>query len=207
MEPDFSRAKQYVLDRMAHELPPHLTYHSLRHTKDDVLPAAIQLGKAANLNDEEQLLLKTAALFHDTGFLVSYHNHEYHSIRLANAALPQFGYSPEQIAVICDIIAATKMPQRPRNRLQELMCDADLDLLGRGDFLELNRELLAEVQHVTGRPIDKRHWLREQAKFLHDHTFFTAAANRMRGGGKQQNVKLIDAALASLNGAGRSSGQ
>lgn len=204
MNPDFNRAKQYVLERLTHELSPHLTYHSLQHTRDDVLPAAVRLGRAAGLNDEEQLLLQTAALFHDTGFLIDYRNHERHSAGLARETLPQFGYSSEQIDIICGIIGATKMPQSPSGLLQELMCDADLDLLGRGDFLRLNRELLKEVQHFAGQPIREEHWLRDQAQFLRDHQFFTAAARSQHAEGKDHNTSMIATALASLNGTASS---
>ena len=38
MSADYERAKQYALGRLAGELSPHLAYHSLRHTRDDVLP-------------------------------------------------------------------------------------------------------------------------------------------------------------------------
>lgn len=197
MEPNFIEARRYITERMARELSPWLTYHSLRHTTEDVLPAADRLGKAANLSEQDQLLLNTAALFHDSGFLIAYHNHERHSMSLARAVLPQFGYSPQQIDTICDIIAATKMPQAPRSLLQELMCDADLDLLGRGDFLRRNDELLAEVRHYAGQPIRREHWLREQVKFLREHKFFTAAARSLRAEGKRRNAELLDAALAS----------
>lgn len=204
MNPDFNQARQYVMERLARELSPHLTYHSLQHTRDDVLPAATRLGRAAGLNDEEQLLLQTAALFHDTGFLIDYRNHEHHSAGLAREALPRFGYSSRQIDAICDVIAATKMPQRPNGLLQELMCDADLDLLGRGDFMRLNRELLKEVRHFAGQPIREDHWLRDQARFLREHRFFTAAARSLRAEGKDHNTAMIATALASLNGTGSS---
>lgn len=204
MNPDFDQAKQYVLGRLTRELSPHLTYHSLIHTRDDVLPAAERLGRAAGLSDEEQLLLRTAALFHDTGFLIDYRNHEHHSAGLAREKLPGFGYSPEQIEIICGIIGATRMPQSPNGLLQELMCDADLDLLGRRDFMRLNRELLKEVSHFAGKPIRDDQWLRDQARFLREHQFFTTAARSLRAEGKDHNATKIASALASLNGAGSS---
>ena len=62
MSADYERAKQYALDRLASELSPWLTYHSLRHTRDDVLPAAIRLAHAAGVADDARLCLATGAL-------------------------------------------------------------------------------------------------------------------------------------------------
>lgn len=200
--PDFEQASDYILTRLAQELSPLLTYHSLSHTRDDVLPAAVRLGKAANLTDEELLLLKTAAVFHDSGFLISYDNHEQYSIRIAREMLPEFGYSPAQIDIITETIAATKMPQRPRTLLQQLMCDADLDLLGREDFIELNHRLQEEVRHITKMARTPQAWLADQIKFLEGHAFFTSQAHDSRDAGKLVNLSRIRSSLSSLNGSG-----
>ncbi|HNS39768.1 MAG TPA: phosphohydrolase, partial [Promineifilum sp.] len=106
------------------------------------------------------------------------------------------GYSAGQIETVCGIIAATRLPQRPENLLQELMCDADLDLLGRDDFMKLNYELLMEVRRVTGRLISDTDWLRAQVQFLCNHRYFTAAARASRAEGEKRNIALLDAALA-----------
>ena len=200
MKPDFELAKRYVSGRLARELSPHLTYHSLRHTIDDVLPAAQRLGEASALDDAQMLLLTTAALFHDTGFLLAYQAHEDHSILLARATLPDFGYHADQIEDIVDLIGATRMPQRPRGQLQQLLCDADLDLLGREDFMPLNRALLSELRHYSARPIPENVWLYDQTRFLEEHHFFPPAALALRSAGQARNLTLMRAAVASLNG-------
>ena len=187
--------------RLARELSPHLTYHSLRHTLDDVLPASARLGAASGLDAADMLLLTTAALFHDTGFLLSYEAHEDHSILLAQTALPDFGYEAEQIDAITALIGATRMPQRPCGRLQELLCDADLDLLGRDDFLPLNGALLTELRHYSARPISEKVWLQEQTRFLEEHHFFSPAALTLRSAGKARNLALMRAVVGSLNGS------
>lgn len=204
MIPDFEKASRYVFARLSQELSPHLTYHSLSHTKDDVLPAAARLGRSSALDAEDRLLLETAALYHDTGFLLSYQDHERYSIRIARETMPQFAYSAAQIETVVGLIAATRMPQRPNGLLQQLLCDADLDLLGRDDFLPLNRKLLQEISHFTDRPVIEHDWLVAQTSFLVDHNFFTPAARTLRAEGKKRNIALMQAALHSSNGSGHS---
>ncbi len=189
-----------MIDRLSHDLSPHLAYHSLSHTRDDVLPAAARLGRAVGLGDEEFLIVTTAALFHDTGFLRVYQNHERESMAIARDVLPGFGYSSGQIDRIADLIAATQMPQRPSDPLQELLCDADLDLLGREDFPRLNRVLLQEVRHFIAPTLTEQAWLRGQMIFLEEHKFFTPAARALRATGKARNLAYMRAALTSLNG-------
>lgn len=201
MSADYERAKAYALGRLAGELSPHLTYHSLRHTRDDVLPAAVRLAQATGVNGDALLCLATAALFHDIGFLVAYDEHEAHGIALARAALPEFGYSAAQLDTITELIAATRMPQQPTSALAELLCDADLDVLGREDFWEINRLLLAETEHQLGRPIDEAEWLAGQLRFLEEHVYFSAGAHELRDSGKARNVTRMRLAFHSLNGS------
>ena len=200
MAQDFEEISRHIYTRFAEKLSPNLTYHSLFHTRNDVVPAVCRLARANDLGESDCLLLMTAALFHDTGFIQVYTDHETYSIEMARQTLPHYGYSPGQIATITDLIAATRMPQRPRGLLQEIICDADLDLLGRDDYMYLNGQLWREIIYYAGRPIPEKQWRAEQLEFLKRHRFFTASARASRDAGKLKNVALMTAALASANG-------
>jgi uncharacterized protein len=62
------------------------------------------LSKEENISEEDTLLVKTAALFHDTGFLDQYEKNEPQGCDRARKYLPQCGYSSEQIEKICVMI-------------------------------------------------------------------------------------------------------
>ncbi len=201
MAQDFEEVSRHIYTRFAEKLSPNLTYHSLYHTRNDVVPAACRLARANDVSAEGCLLLKTAALFHDTGFMQVYSGHETYSIEIARQTLPDYGYSADQVTAITELIAATRMPQRPCGLLQEIICDADLDLLGRDDYMYLNGQLWREVRHYAGQPIPEKEWRIEQLEFLRKHRFFTAAARTLRDAGKLKNAALMTAALASTNGS------
>jgi predicted metal-dependent HD superfamily phosphohydrolase len=188
---------------MERDLSPQLYYHSLKHSRDDVLPAAERLGRAQVIGDEELLLLKTAAAYHDSGFLQTYEDHETCGIAIASHVLPAFGYSGPQLDVIRNLIAATRLPQRPSTLLEELICDADLDLLGRVDFIPLNAVLLEERRVYNHAPPTLRAWYIDQIEFLESHRFFTPAAIQSRQAGKMKNLALLKSALAALDGRGQ----
>lgn len=195
---DYDAAARYALGRLERELDPRLRYHSLAHTRDDVLPAAERLAGLTGLDGEGQLLLRTAALFHDLGFVIGRTEHEATGAAIAAGALPAFGYTPAQVAQVSAIIQATRLPQSPQTLLEQLLADADLDLLGRPDFLTRNSELRAELR-AFGTTLTNRAWFRDQAAFLGDHHYWTAAARAIRDAGKAKNLALLLEQLATAS--------
>jgi uncharacterized protein len=188
--PDFAGAERHALERLERELPSHLAYHSVRHTRDEVLPALDRLAALEGIAGDDLMLLRTAALYHDIGFVEQPFDNEPIGARIAAEALPRFGFSPAQIRVVVGIIMATKLPQSPRNRLAEVMADADLAVFGADDFLARNADLRAELQS-QGKATTEGEWYRGQLAFMQNHAYFTAAARSLFGDKKRQNLRRL----------------
>jgi len=204
-QPDFTGARHYALTRLERELAPDLAYHGLRHTQADVLPAVARLAEREGVTGEARELLETAAAFHDLGFIEQYAQHEAASVRLASEALPGFGFSAAQVGLVVGMIWATRLPQTPRTPLEALLADADLDVLGRTDFWELNQALRQELT-ARGRVIKDTVWYTAQLRFLRGHRYFTAAARELRDEHKRHNVGLLASRLAQAHGLLRQTG-
>jgi uncharacterized protein len=185
-----AEAREYVLSRLATELSERLTYHCLAHTRDDVIPAAMRLAKLASLGEADTLLLEVGALFHDLGFVEQRDGHERIGVRIARSVLPTYGVSAPELDVIEGLIMATKLPQSPRTLLEQLIADADLDVLGRDDFFTINEALRLEME-AAGFPSTLEAWQRAQLAFLEGHTYFTAVAGALRNAGKQRNIVCL----------------
>lgn len=198
--PDFEQAKRYVIKRLEQELPPQRVYHSLAHTCDEVAPAAERIAAAEAVEGEGMLLVRTAAWFHDLGFIQQGADHEIIGAQIAAQALPRFGYQPEQIAAIHGMIMATRLPQSPTNLLEQIMADADLDLLGCDEFMARNHDLRAEMASY-GQVMTDEEWLVSQVDFLQSHRYFTAAAKAQRSAGKARNIQWLSQQLAALQAA------
>lgn len=196
-DPDLQGARSYALDRLSRELPLELCYHTLRHTRDDVVPSAERLAAGSGIVGEDLLLLRTAAYFHDIGFIYQRIEHEAASAQIAAEALPQFGYSPEQIARIRGMIMATRLPQSPQNLCEQVLADSDLDLLGTEHFWTRS-ELLRREHENFGRAFSDGEWLRNQLLFVRSHRYWTPAAQRDRNAGKQRNALLLMQQIAEL---------
>ena len=193
--PNFELARQYALDYLARGLPPHLTYHSLAHTRDDVAPSAGQIAALAGLDGEDLLLVLTAAFYHDTGYVEQPDDHEEGSARLAAAVLPRFGYQPAQIAAIVEMIYATRLPQTPRTLPAQILADADLNVLGKETYLERSR-LLRDEMATSGRTMTDCEWYSFQLEFIRNHRYFTSAARTLLDAQKQVNLDYMAALLA-----------
>lgn len=186
---EFLKAKTYIYKRLKKELPKYLSYHSITHIKD-VYDSVKRIAKAEGVKGENLKLLLIAALYHDSGFMIQSKNHEKISSDIASETLPKFGFSDEQIKKISGMIMATRVPQKPKNHLEEIICDADLDYLGRDDFFEIGDRLFQELQ-VYGIINTEKEWDLLQIKFLEQHNYFTKTAITSRKPGK-------DIYLASL---------
>ena len=198
-QPDFEAATRHALERLERELSPVYVYHSLAHTRDEVVPAAERLAGLEGVSNEALLLLRTAAYYHDIGLLRQRVNHEAAGVQIATAALPRFGYSPAQIQAIGGMIMATRLPQRPRSALEGLLADADLDVLGRTDFMHRNQTLRAEIA-AFGAPIGDTQWYGQQLRFIQTHRYWTAAARTLRDEQKRINcaalLRLLEESLS-----------
>jgi uncharacterized protein len=194
-QPDFEAARQYVLNRLQRELSPLITYHTAAHTLDEVAPAADEFAALEGVTGEDLLLLRTAAIYHDSGYVEQQHDHEEGSMRIAAVVLPGFGYSPAQIEVIAGIIRATQLPQDPHTLVEQIMADADLSILGQADYL-LHSAALRQELAAFGQPMTDAQWYGGQLQFIRDHRYFTAAARSLRDAQKQVNAAAMAALLA-----------
>jgi uncharacterized protein len=187
---DVDGAVTYARTRLAEELPGWLRYHDLAHTEALVVPSAQRLAADLGVTGRDLELLVTAAWFHDLGFIVRYERNEDDAIAIAAEALPGFGYSPEDVAIVVDIIGATRLPQQPSTLLQEIMCDADLFVLGTDHFTEREQRLRAELAQV-GETYTDVAWWRYQETFVENHRYFTHAARAANDATKADNLRVL----------------
>jgi adenylate cyclase len=185
----FHDLQEYILDMIEKDLPPDLFYHNLKHTVDVVTEVEL-IGWAEGSSDEELLILKTAALFHDTGHTIAYDNHEFHGTQIARKILPKFNYTQEEIDNICDLIMSTKLPPNPQNLLEAILCDADLDYLGRIDFIPVSNTLFEELK-IRNKITTLNDWNLMQLSFISKHQYFTETARKLREVNKQIQIDRI----------------
>ncbi len=168
----YQNLRDTILEKLERELSPEIFYHSARHTRD-VMSVCNASAERENLSSEDTTLLLSAAVLHDAGFLHSKKEHEKEGVKIAEEMLPQLGYNESQIDKISKMIMSTKIPQNPKTVLEELICDADLDYLGREDFYDIGATLYKELK-VQSIVQTEEEWDALQIKFLSSHAYHTS---------------------------------
>lgn len=194
---DYQEAIKHILNRLDNELPQHLSYHGQHHTLD-VLETVERIGQYEGVSEHDLSLLYVAAAFHDSGFIYDHKNHEETGCEIVRETLPSFGFEEEAIAQVCQMILATKVPQKPTGELSDILCDADLDYLGRDDFKLIGKTLFEELR--TLQIVEQEEtWNRIQVGFLREHHYHTSYGKTYRQPKKEEHLKELEALVASYN--------
>jgi uncharacterized protein len=202
---NFQDAIGYARQRLEQELSPTLVYHGIAHTRDEVVPAVEALAGMEGISGKSLLLLLTAAWFHDLGYVENAVHHELIGARMVLEVLPSFGYSQADIEVVRWAILATALPQSPTNLLEQILTDADLDVLGKPNFMKRNDDLRRELGFF-GKEFSDEQWYNQQLKFIEGHQYFTASAHALRDGQKSSNINELKKVLSELNAQEKASG-
>jgi len=185
--------RKQALQLLNNGLSANHHYHGLNHTLNvlKVCNAAIRREKIA---PEDAKLLRIAALYHDTGFVVGYKAHEDESIRLVTKAMTQLGMDKQSVSKVQNLIRATKTPQAPKTQLERILCDADLDYLGRKDYPEISQKLYRELKAFQ-LVASAEAWREQQIAFLQNHRYHTPFAKKNREPVKQKRILELKSAL------------
>lgn len=187
-------AHEHIYQRLRAELDPAYAYHSLAHT-EDVVAATREIAELEGVSERETDLLVTAAWYHDCGFIIGSQDHELRGCEIVRETLPGFDFTEQDIEAICGMIMATKIPQFPTNKLEEILADADLDYLGRSDFGEIGDRLFVELSNHDILS-DRLTWDRIQISFLEKHTYFTSTNIERRRPQKLQHLHELEHRVA-----------
>jgi predicted metal-dependent HD superfamily phosphohydrolase len=170
--------------------PAWVRYHTLEHAKA-VAGVSEEIGVACGLDEEDLEVVILAAWFHDTGYLEKIEGHEERSAELAQSFLEGRGYPRRRIAQVAGCIRATKMPQNPRNLIEQVLCDADIAHLANQDFLESTELVRLEIEHQMGRRLSEVEWLTMNTNFVAGHRYHTDCARARYTEQHTANLKAL----------------
>jgi predicted metal-dependent HD superfamily phosphohydrolase len=191
---DLPGARDYILNKLKNELVPFYYYHNVAHT-EDVHKAVVRLAEKEQIPKSDLLLLETAAYYHDSGILIKYTGHEEESVKIVQEVLPNFGYGDTEIKLISEMIFSTYINGQVDTLAKKILCDADLDYLGRPDYFIIAQRLRLEW-NILGEPISLKNWYISQVKYFENHKYYTASAFNMRNKGKEENLRQIKELLS-----------
>lgn len=185
-----TKVKFYCKGLFQEELPEKFVYHNSHHT-ERVVDAARMIGRESGLSDDEIMLVTVAAWFHDVGYTEGCESHEETSAALAKDFLKKEAVPESSIQIIENCIMATKMPQSPKNLLEQVLCDADLHHLACTDYQMMAQRMHHEIEQIKGESIADDQWNEMNLEFFKNHQYFTDFGQKYLQPIKNDNLKKI----------------
>ena len=203
-EPHTQRLKivdQYIRELFKDELPGGIKYHDSDHTlhaTKGVVAVANRIAIAENISEHDRELLIAAAYFHDTGYIREYDKNEPIAARMAGRILKLIGYQPNDVEKIQKMILSTDLEREPDSHIAKILCDADLDHLGREDFFKLDAKL-REGRRIRGIDVsDDAKWYKGTLQIMKTHRYYTESQKKLREKKKQENIQRLLAKLQNI---------
>lgn len=185
-----------IINYLDENLPGELKYYDIKHTIDVSIAVEI-IGSNEGLSDEDLLILKTAALFHDSGLIYSVKNHEERSAEIADLFLPKAGYNKSQIDKIAKLILATKNPLKCDSILEKIICDADCEYIGKPDLIDILKNKFSDYKREF-HELNFFDFLTKQKEIIQSFDFYTQSAKDLKIVDKQSQIDLINDELKKL---------
>ncbi len=183
-------SEKYISGLMAEKLPEKVVFHNFSHTQRIGEYAEI-IGQHAGLTDEEMDLLKISVLFKDSGFVNSYENHLEESVAIATKFLSENNVDQPAISRISELIRATRFPQQPKDKVAEVLCDADMMYITADDAIELFDLLYFERALVKPGSEKRATFEKNLTDLFSQHTYFTEYGQKILQPKKEDTIKRI----------------
>src|SRR5690606_4544429 len=141
-----SNIRDYVYSIFKNNFSQHFLYHNFRHFHETV-EMAHELCEHYQMPEDEAEDIEIAAWFHDLGYFKSYEHHEKHSTDMAVQFMTERNYEPYRIERVKSLINCTRLNEEPKNFMEEILVDADLQNIGRNEFFSRGSHLKHEWGH------------------------------------------------------------
>ncbi len=185
---DEARAEvEQILNEVDREV---FKYHNLDHTLE-VANAAEEILSEMDFSEEEKEIVMVSAWFHDAGYSKNYFNHEADSKKLAKEFLKKQGWDKGKIKQVEECIEATRFPHKPKDKLSEVLCDADMSHLRDSDYFKKSDNLRQELSIINKVNVKKSFFCERTLAFMGDQHYYTDYAKQNFEPGKKKNWILM----------------
>jgi len=189
----YIKLRKKAFDDLNSKLSKNLFYHSVNHTKDALKTCELYL-KHMKIDPYQAKLLRIGILYHDIGFTETIVEHEKKGAEIASEMMSKLNFSKEDILIVNGLIKSTKVPQRPQTVLEQIICDVDLDYLGRDDFYPISNLLYRELKAYS-LVSNMNDWNKIQISFLENHEYHTDFAINKRQPEKEKRIAELKTML------------
>ena len=167
-----TESEKFLSALYAEKLPANILFHDYSHAIM-VKKYAEMIGNQSGLNDDEMNLLRICALFHDTGYINSYKDHQKESIGIASGFLADHGIDQPTIDHVVEIIGSAGHPQHPKDKIAEALCDAEMMYITADNCLEQFDLIFDEMALAEKKTHRRQTFEKEHLEQFTQHKYFT----------------------------------
>ncbi|MFD2288238.1 HD domain-containing protein [Pedobacter petrophilus] len=167
-----TKVEGFVKECLQNRLSLQMYFHNLEHTLL-VVEGVKLIGGAESVSEDELLILILAAFLHDVGYTEKYWGHEEESARIASEFLEKNGLETEKIELVKKCIVATKFPQHPDGKIEQVICDADFYHFSLSNYQDYACRLKAEWETNLNLFYTDLEWDELNLNMLSAHIYFT----------------------------------
>lgn len=189
------KASRFSQKLLKEKLPSANIYHNLNHTKQ-VVKNAKEIASNCDLTENEMEIILLSAWFHDTGFIKKYEDHENVSAEIADEFLSNNSYSKKRISKVKECIIKTNINYMPENKLEKILCEADLLYLSKPNFIPQANLLRKEWENIGIKYSDKE-WLQLNINFMKSRPLFTKYVKEKYFKQREKNIKTLELLLSN----------
>ena len=188
MNPIVLDVAEFVIEYLNTNLDSSYIYHNYQHTHY-VVSKIGEILSTENLTEEDKEIVLLAGWFHDIGYTIDKAKHEDHSIEIARKYLEEHNYNANKIAKVLACIHATKLHEKPNNKLEEIVADADLAHLADTNYEAISENLRLEFANTNCGTHSNEAWTQENINVFNKHKYYTKHANLKWNAIKNENLK------------------
>lgn len=181
-----------ALDFLTAGLPEVYAYHNALHTQD-VCESLFEIAPTLALPESEIDALITAGVFHDFGYLDSYLDNEALALPYMKKFCQKAGIAETVVHRANELILETSYPYFPVSETGKLLCDADIEYIGRSFeyFISRADHLRHELANVENLRFSDHQWIAAEVDFLQKNSFFSPVFRELRDAGRLSNLSLL----------------
>lgn len=185
-----AESENYIAALLAEKLPENIVFHNFNHALL-VKNYAETIGRQADLTADEMNILRICALFHDTGYINSYVQYKEESVLIASAFLAKHEVDEQTINQVAEIIRESKLPYKSKDKISEVLCDADMMYIASENCMEQFDLLYEETALMKPKTVKRAVFERSCLGFFATHTYLTEYGKTVLQFKKEDAAKRI----------------
>ncbi len=148
-------------------------YHNYKHALFVYKMVSIY-GPLEKIKPNDLFLLKIAALLHDVIYVPFRKDNEIKSAVFASKLLSKLNFNLEDISIVKQLIIATTFPTNAKTKLEQIICDADISVVGCDNYFKVTEQLRKEWGLSK-----KDFFVKNQSSFFNNFKWYTPSANKL----------------------------